>query len=190
MFKSSPCGLLYLFFVTKVEGEWTRDLQYAVWPRDFSCWSVCPSGRTMGQAIAVTADALSRVSSLGLALWKDERQSKCEATSFEDWTDIRLSCVTRNIDTQTHIHTHTHTHRHTELAKCFWQPLRAIPVVTRLRRCLLNIYSDKWYDSLRRRLCDWSPRVVRTRHSKAGGKHSSPELEPVIPDSKGPSVSL
>lgn len=51
-------------------------------------------------------------SSLGLALSKDVRQSKCEATSFKNSEDIKLRCVTGNIDI------HRQTDRQTT-PKCF-----------------------------------------------------------------------
>ena len=111
--------------------------------------------------------------------WKDVRQSKCEATSFENWTDIKLPCVTRNID--------THTHSHTELPECVWQQLRdkarfaswLSPKMPseRLFRQMVRV--------LEKRIRQLKTCVIRIRHRKAAGKHSSTKHEPAIPGSKG-----
>jgi hypothetical protein len=84
-------------------------------------------------------------------VWHFEKMyAKVNAKSLVSRTEQTSGCrVWREILTQTH----------TELAKCFWQQLRVnarflsyLP-----RQCLLNIFSDKWYDSLRRRSYNWSP---------------------------------
>jgi hypothetical protein len=148
-----------------------------MWNWDFSYWSVCPPDRTMGQMNAITTDGFVRATSWVWHFSKDVRQSKCEATSFEKRTDIKLPCVTGNID----------THRTTQVFQTTIPRQHAIRVVTFHVNAFwtfiqTNGTSPSEGDHTAEALCH------RDAAYKTVGKHSSTELESAIPDPKRPYI--